>query len=372
MPSRTILVVGPTPPPYHGNSIFTRQLLASPAVRAACTVVHLETADRRPLENMGRFDLENVRLALLHAGRLVRLIRRHRPDLVYLGISQNALAYLRDAVLILLARAFGCRVATHLHGSEFREFYQASHPAMRWLVRITSRRLAGAAVLSPGLRPIYRGIIPEPRVHTVPNGVEDPFPAGPPTRDAPAPVTITYLGMLYRPKGFLDLLRAAALLADASPAMRFLFAGEWHSPAEEAAARKLVAENQLGDRVAFRGRVDGEAKLRLLTETDIFVFPGIQPEGLPLVVLEAMAAGLPVIATDTGAIRDAVIAGETGCIVGKGRPDELAAAILRLARDPGERSCLGAAGRRRYLEAFTAERSAESLVKFFDAACAAD
>jgi glycosyltransferase involved in cell wall biosynthesis len=119
--------------------------------------------------------------------------------------------------------------------------------------------------------------------------------------------------------------------------------------------------------VEFPGRVDGDVKAALWRETDIFVFPGIQPEGLPLVILEAMAAGVPVIATDTGAVRDAVEPGEGGLIVAKGDAAALAAAIRRLAEDEGERARLGAGGRRRYLERYTEERACAQLVDFFDA-----
>jgi glycosyltransferase involved in cell wall biosynthesis len=118
--------------------------------------------------------------------------------------------------------------------------------------------------------------------------------------------------------------------------------------------------------VEFPGRVDGEAKAALWRGTDIFVFPGIQPEGLPLVILEAMAAGVPVVATDTGAVRDAVEDGEGGLVVPMGDVAALAGAIRRLAEDGGERARLGAGGRRRYLERYTEERACAQLVAFFD------
>ncbi len=120
----TVLLVGPTPPPVHGVSVHTRMLLETPALHRCCRVAHLDTADRRSLKNIGRFDLQNVRLAVLHLARYTGMLRRKRPTAVYVQVSQTALAYLRDGLLILLAKAFGARVVTHLHGGSFHQFYE--------------------------------------------------------------------------------------------------------------------------------------------------------------------------------------------------------------------------------------------------------
>ncbi|HEX7050684.1 MAG TPA: glycosyltransferase [Longimicrobiales bacterium] len=373
MKKRSVLIIGPTPPPVQGMAVFTEMLLRSPALRAAYTVLHLDTADRRSLENMGRFDLTNVRLALVHAGRLAALVVRHRPDVVYIEVSQNAWAYLRDSVLMAIARLAGCRVVTHLHGSHFREFYTGAIAPVRWWVRRTSRWLSVAAVLGEGLRSLYAGLVPPERVLVAPAGVPDPFPEGVRARDRAGAearaVTVTYLGALFRPKGFLDLLDAAARLRDAEPPVRFILAGGWVSDAEREEAVERVRAHGLEDVVDFPGVVAGDAKRALWLESDIFVFPGYQAEGLPLVVLEAMAAALPVIATPMGAIPDAVADGISGILVPPRDPSHLADAIGRLAREPALRERMGRAGRARFLDAYTDDRCIERLIAVLDAAC---
>ena len=66
----------------------------------------------------------------------------------------------------------------------------------------------------------------------------------------------------------------------------------------------------------------------------MLLFPPVEPEGHPRVVLEALAAGLPVITTDRGAIAETVVEGESGFVLDHPVPDELAARVLRLLRDP--------------------------------------
>jgi len=84
----------------------------------------------------------------------------------------------------------------------------------------------------------------------------------------------------------------------------------------------------------------------LLAAADIFLLTSFS-EGIPLTIIEAMAAGLPVIATRVGGVEEMVVEGATGLLVPSGNDQALAAAIERLAGDPQTRHVYGAAGRRR-------------------------
>ncbi len=89
-------------------------------------------------------------------------------------------------------------------------------------------------------------------------------------------------------------------------------------------------------------------------------------EGLPLVVLEAMAAGVPVVATSVGGTPEAVVDGETGLLVPPRDVDALAGAIDALLSDPERAQRLGAAGRRRARERFDADAAAQRVVGLYD------
>ena len=102
-----------------------------------------------------------------------------------------------------------------------------------------------------------------------------------------------------------------------------------------------------------RVRLAGERRdvPELLAAADVFVLPSAS-EGLPVSVLEAMAAGLPVIASRVGGVPEQVSDGETGLLVEPGDPSDLTAALDRLIADPSLRRRLGAAGRARAEQAF--------------------
>src|SRR5437764_1016234 len=117
-----VLAVGPLPPPYHGVATFTRDLMAQ---RSGDHVefIHLDTSDNRDAKNIGQWDLGNLQLGFSQVAEQAQWLMRRRIDLVYIPISQNTPAFLRDALFVLQARIFGNPVVLHLHGGYFREFY---------------------------------------------------------------------------------------------------------------------------------------------------------------------------------------------------------------------------------------------------------
>jgi len=107
-----------------------------------------------------------------------------------------------------------------------------------------------------------------------------------------------------------------------------------------------------------------------LAAADVVALPSRQ-EGLGVAALEAMAAGRPVVASRVGGLAEAIVPEETGLLVPPGDPMALATALARLARDPGLRARLGAAGRERVLGRYTAARMAEgTLACYEDRPCA--
>jgi glycosyltransferase involved in cell wall biosynthesis len=120
---------------------------------------------------------------------------------------------------------------------------------------------------------------------------------------------------------------------------------------------------QLSEDVIFTGiRQDVPNILGLL---DVFVLPSLW-EGLPIALLEAMAAGLPVVATAVGGTPEVVVEGETGFLVPPRDPEALAEAILRLLREPDLRRRMGEAGRKRVAEHFSVEQMVQKTEALYE------
>ena len=361
---RAILVVGPTPPPFHGVAVATDQILSSTKLRQEFDLLSLDTRDRRGLSNINRLDLTNLTLALKHGAIFIHLLLTKRPELIYLPISQATLAFLRDCLFLLPSRVLGKKVVIHLHGSSFRDFYRSASFAIRFLIRHVLRGASYIIVLGEDLRTVFSGLVPDERVRVIPNGIADfvgetPRPAPPRTIRR-----VLFLSSLRREKGIFDVLQAIPeVLRQGSPVV-FTFAGEWVGEGDRLLATRLLRDLGLERAVEFTGPVGPDAKRRLLLESDVFVLPSYM-EGQPFALLEAMCASLPIVTTRTGAVPELVDDGFNGFLVDKQRPDQVAGRIRLLLEDEGLRSRMGRAGRERMLDRFTADRFVGDTTQIF-------
>ena len=119
-----------------------------------------------------------------------------------------------------------------------------------------------------------------------------------------------------------------------------------------------------GVEVAFPGALSPDGVAGVLRAADVFCLPSFA-EGLPVVLMEAMAAGLPVVSTAVMGIPELVTDDVSGLLVAPGRPDALADALRTLAEDPERRRALGQAGRETVLREFDVENSARALLDLF-------
>ena len=168
-------------------------------------------------------------------------------------------------------------------------------------------------------------------------------------------ILVGTVGVRYPPKGHIDFVHAAARVARERPEATYRIIGA-PSPAHPGLDSRLIREaSSLGLRVGEDiALVDPGAEVATLIQAiDVFVMTSpARSEGMPTVILEAMVAGKAVVATDAGATSELVDEGRTAILTSPGRPAETARAVVRLLGDPSLRENLGAAGRRRALEAF--------------------
>ena len=358
-----LIVVGPTPPPVHGVAVSTTLALASAELRKRFEVRHLDTSDRRSIENLGQWDLVNIRLGLGAAIRLIGWLGPRR-GIVYLPLSETPGGFLRDSLFIWSARARGWHAAAHIRNSLFKDFY-ASQPAwLRLWIRLTMRRLTGVAVLGESLRHLMNGVVDDERVAVVPNGTPE-FVRPACARDD---ALVLYLSNLSEKKGADLAVRAALRVAEWEPRAHFVFAGGWESEKFERHVKKLA--EPLGSRVQFQGVVHGSEKARLMASAQVLLFPVRWGEGHPRILLEALAAGLPAVTTDRATIAETVLDGESGYVLPHPDPSALAEAVLRLLRDTELRDEMGHAARQRYLECFTQAKADEALADWLSSVAA--
>jgi glycosyltransferase involved in cell wall biosynthesis len=307
------------------------------------------------LRRHGLFEREDVRYIATHrsgprlakaAGALGGLCRivlaclqaglGRRPAVVHAHVASRA-SFLRKSLVLWIARMSGCKTIFHLHGAEFREFatQEAGRLLRRW-IRHTLERSSVVIALSESWAQFLRTFAPGATVAVVPNAVPLPLLAGADGADDGGEAgRILFLGRVEAGKGVYELLAAGAALADRFPALRIVIGGE----GDLEGVRRRAAALGIGARVELRGWIDAQARAAELARASVFCLPS-HAEGLPMALLEAMAAGKAVVACSVGGVPEALRDGDNGLLVAPRDASALAAALGRVLGDRALRARL--------------------------------
>ena len=155
---------------------------------------------------------------------------------------------------------------------------------------------------------------------------------------SPRDVLLGLVGRFHKQKGHIVLLKALPFILAQAPHTHVLFCGEGR---EEARLKVMVQDLGLTGHVHFVGLI--ENAYQMLSQIDIVVVPSLW-EGMPNVVLEAMAAGRPVVASNVAGMDEVVVDGKTGLLCNPGDPHALADALLKLIKDSSLMKHLGRSG----------------------------
>ena len=359
--AKSVLLIGPLPPPYGGQSVLVRDILES-GVSGSYPLIPFNVAHRHP------GGVRRLFLGIWFALRLVCRLATH-PCIGVLHVHSSAgVALLEKSLFILVGRLFGKRTLLHLHGGRLQDAWEGSGRTMRRLTRWLIDRNHAVVALGPGTREYLRGVVGcRTAIHVLPNAVrvETPEPAAPNV----GKTVFLYVGHLKAEKGLLDLCAALGLLPEGVAAgceLRIMGMGD--TPGNERLVLKAFREAGLSN-VRFLGLKTGADKWREFAAAQVFVLPS-HSEDLPLTLLEAMGCGLPVLVTAVGAIPGVVRGGENGLLVPPGAPGLLAAGMAELALNPELREAFGRANRDKFEREYSFERYERELAGIYEAVLA--
>ena len=316
--------------------------LASPLRDAGIAVECLDVGRRRPLAAVGS---------------LATSLRRLGPRLV-----QSFLFHANVAARLASPMAGRPWVVGGLRVAERRRRWHLT------LDRLTSGLATGSVCVSNGVLrfSVEVGRLDPDRLAVIPNGV-DPArfdqarPADRGSIGVPADAFLTlYVGRLDPQKGLGILLEAASKVAGARHDWHLALVGD--GPERDALRRASADQPTLDGRVHWLGRRDNVPGL--LKAADLLVLPSLW-EGMPNVVLEAMAARRPVVATAVEGTEELVVPDRTGWLVPPGNVGELADALLEASNDPGRLRRFGDAARDRVEASFTPSRVVDAYERLW-------
>lgn len=310
---------------------------------------------RRP-GRLGAF-LRKRRELGLHASDLVCALQVDRaPEVIIANFGQNGIVAAR------MKRAFfpGARLAVIFHGYDLSAYVAANG----W---DGYRRAAAAIDIAIAVNRPWASLlaenVPLERIEVHHLGVD---PGRIPARERGGGgdrFSILFVGRMVEKKGFRVLLAAVAALQARGRTLEVQAVGD--GP-EENALRAEASAAGLDDVVTFHGSQAHDAVLRLMSRCDCLALPSVtaangDQEGIPVTLMEAMAAGLPVVSTYHSGIPELVTDDETGLLVPERDADALATAIDRLMSEEGLADRLAASARRFVADEFNAETQNRKL-----------
>lgn len=240
------------------------------------------------------------------------------------------------------------------------DFY---HRLTRPIIHFLWREAKGVIANSKGLRELASKSLPGLKIEVIPNGIDQElFDLTRPKSENIREINILFAGRFTPQKGVDFLLNSLSLVQSNIPKIQIWLAGD--GP-ERKHMEKLVGNHDYGGRfiIKFLGWKSRDELNKLYEKADIFILPS-RDEGMPNVLLEAMAAALPVIATRVPGSEELVIDGKNGFLIEKENREDLAQALEKLISDPIARQQMGIAGRKTVRE-YSWARIADRFIEEF-------
>ena len=353
---KRICFIAQFPPPIHGLS------------KAIDTLYNSKLSEKYEFTSV---DITNNKSIILNILELIK----SDADLYYLTISQTTGGNIRDLIIIKLLLMKKKKVLIHLHGGYFRTMLENDCIKIIKTINLKLfRRLSGAIVLGNSLKPIFKDIVEENKIHVVENCVdeqylikEEKFKLKLENLDSKDKLNIVYLSNFIESKGYKDILKVAKICRDNNvKKFNFIFAGKFYSDEDKKQFKEYICINRLEDITDYRGIVGGHEKLDMLQQGDIFMLLTRYPkEGQPISIIEGMANGMSIITTDYAGIPDLIKHGENGYFVEYKDHQDIYKLLLSIDGNRDKQKQLILNNRKKVLNMFTEARYIDRMNKAF-------
>lgn len=302
----------------------------------------------------------NIAVRLLYSMgayfRFLAVCRRY--DLFHIHTASFGSTFRKACYLRAIRRA-GKKAVVHIHGSKYLVFYEKLGEAGKRTVRNFLNSADLVLALSEGWKEKLEETMGIRNCQVLNNGIDaDLLEQGMADPEKTAG-SFLFLGRMGVRKGTYDLIRAVKLAADSHPDAHFYLAGD----GEVEKVKEEVRENGLENQISVLGWIGWKEKLELMRQSSVIVLPSYH-EGLPMALLEGMAAGKAVISTSVGAVPE-LVSEENGFLLEPGDVRGLAEAIEKCCEDTEMLKRMSEANRKKIRNAYSIEEIHKKLDGYY-------
>lgn len=280
--------------------------------------------------------------------------------ILWASISPAALGHFRDMIAVAPRIPAQQPVVGIVHRSGYDQLFRS--PLTYPTANILARRLSAFVFLNDGLSLDCARWIPESKRRVIPNTIDEALifdgieiSKKEHERTSSESIRLLFLSNMIPLKGYMDVLRAVALLLSRGKRIKADFVGRWGSEDDRNSFEHVVETNGLNAVVHYHGGVDNRERVKeFYRNADVFVLPSYHPtEAQPVALIEAMNAGLPIITTRHGGI-PSMFEEDEALYVPAQSPKAICSAVERLF-DADTLKAYSARSRRTYEKRFSPE-----------------
>ncbi len=325
-----ILLVGQTPPPYHGQSVVTGMLFEDEW--AGLKVERLRMAYSDTIDVVGKASFGKV----LHLISLIfqtwKIAFLKRPKVFYyLPASSNKAAVIRDVIYLSAVRWCFKKTVFHYHAGGLPEYLEGAG-LLGKLGHFVYKNADISIEISQTEFPPARAFDAKCQVF-VRNGLDVVKMQ---SQSNEGVFNILFVGALNEGKGVMESLKAVnTVQATTTQSFKIQLAGAWASDDFKKECEAYIIENKLDGVVEFLGIIKGDEKWQAYGNADVFLFPShYHAENFPLVLIEAMGCGLPVITTNWRGIPQLTGGSEAAILCDVNNQSQIVAALVKYMNEP--------------------------------------
>lgn len=336
MPKKTILFLGPLPPPLNGQSYAFQKLLEYFSNEHHILI-------NQNLQHFSSFI--KFWKTLLIILRYLRIFVFESVEVVYISGSRSSLGAIKDVVAIYLFGLKKCRIVMHIHASGFDHYIDGLPWGVKGIFIRAYTKVHHFIILVPDMIKEYlRWVLPE-KISVVSNFYDlKPRRHGFWNKDKNRKFRIVYFSNLLYSKGIFDLITAFHFVSRSTDQFELIVAGEFGSDSIMNASdveEKFYECLKQNPNISYKGFVYGEDKAKLLSEADVFCLPSFySSEAVPISMIEAMACGCVIVCTDHHYLTELITPLSGFCVQAKS-PVEISEKLMYLYHHPIEIQKMG-------------------------------
>lgn len=363
---KRILLIAHLPPPVHGVSVISENILKSKILNSKYKLLKLNLSSSKSISQIGKKSIFKYLFVFRVATKLFFTIITKKIDLVYLTLSPSGFGFLKDSVLVLILKLFNKKIIFHIHGKGVSTYYKSLPRLFKFYYRFIFNNVS-IILLSEILKKDLDFKKNINNIFFINNGIKRKYLSQPKIENKNNyPLKILFFSNFQKSKGIFDLLNAIPTLKKKyGESVNYILAGDSISDNVTRKMEVLIHNNSIEDVVKLVGPKYNKEKENLFAGASIFVHPTLN-DCFPLVLLEALKFGLPIVTTNEGAISDIVTDRINGLIIKKNCPSDISEKLSELIEKENLRFEMSTENKKKFLKNFTSKTMEENLVKVFE------